>query len=132
YLSLMNNNQFNSIKDQALTNELINYYETNYLTWSTEIYAEIISSFDLAEESNYQPLDKLSIEENYDQIPDYSLTSDKIYKTDYQELIKSISVQNLLVDLLSQSNFIFENIKERRESNVKLRESIKNYTGKND
>ncbi|MGB5394855.1 MAG: hypothetical protein WBN16_11445, partial [Lutimonas sp.] len=65
-------------------------------------------------------------------IPDYSLTSDKIYKTDYQELIKSISVQNLLVDLLSQSNFIFENIKERRESNEKLRESIKNYPGKND
>ena len=132
YLSLMNNNQFNSIKDQDLTNQLIKYYETNYLAWSTDIYAEIISNFDLSEYPDYQPLDKLRMADNYDQIPDYRLNSDLIYKTDYQKLIKSAGVQKLLVDLLFQSNFIFDNIQERRESNHQLQASLKNYTGKND
>ena len=132
YLSLMNNNQFNSIKDQDLTNQLIKYYETNYLAWSTDIYAEIISNFDLSEYPDYQPLDKLRMADNYDQIPDYRLNSDLMYKTDYQKLIKSTGVQKLLVDLLFQSNFIFGNIHERIESNHRLQASIKNYTDNND
>jgi len=47
--------------------------------------------------------------------------------TDFKEFIKEPEVLNFLLDLLHQSEFVFRNLKDYKESNLILSNQIQKY-----
>ncbi len=126
YLSVINGGYINKIKDKDLTNEIIKYYESPYLTWSTEIYGNIAESIDYSQTELYKSLDGLIPLNTNNSIPDWTFTSEQ-YQTNYTELVRSKWAIDNLTSFLKQSNYIFSNLNTYRAMNKQLREEIAKY-----
>ena len=126
YLSLINEGFINKINNKDLVNEIIKYYESPYLTWSTEIYEKILESMDFNQSEFYNSQDGLIYLNSNNSIPNWEITNTK-FQTNYKELIRSKWAINSLTRFLKQSNFIFTNLDSYRKINDDLRNKIENY-----
>lgn len=126
YHSLINDGFINKIKDEDLINEIIVYYETPYLTWSTEIYGNIAQSIDYNRSDIYDSRDGLIRLNINNSIPNWQMTNNQ-YHTDYKELVHSNWGINILTKFLKQSHFIFDNLESYKLMNAHLRNEIENY-----
>lgn len=129
YLSLINDGYINKIKDKQIINEIIKYYETPYLNWSTEVYGNISQSIDYSQAEIYNSKDRLIALNMNNSIPNWSMNNEE-YQTNYEELVASQWAIDALTRFLAQSNFIFINLDRYRELNIELREEIANYKNK--
>ncbi len=127
YLSMISGGYINKIKYKDLINEIIKYYESPYLTWSTEIYGNISESIDYSQTEIYHSNDGLIRLKRDNSIPNWTLNNDQ-YKSDYAKLVQSKWAIDILTNFLKQSNFIFINLKNYKELNDHLRKEIKEYT----
>lgn len=126
YLSLINDGFINKINDEDLINHIIVYYETPYLTWSTEIYGDIAESIDYNISDIYDSRDVLIGLNVSNSIPNWQMTNNQ-YHTDYRELVNSKWGINILTKFLKQSDFIFINLESYKLMNTHLRNEIENY-----
>ena len=129
YLSLINDGSLNKIRDEKLINEIIDYYESPYLIWSTEIYGNVIGSIDFNKSDIYDSRDGLILLNRNSSIPGWKLTNIQ-YHTDYEKLIRSKWAINIFSSCLQQANDIFSNIITYKKFNKQLRKSIENYKNK--
>jgi len=129
YLSLINDGYLNKIKNKNLINDIIIYYESPYLIWSTEIYGNIIQSVDFSQSENYDSRDRLISINATNSIPEWQLTNNQ-YNTDYQKLIHSKWARDIYSSCLIQADFIFKNIDRYEILNEKLRNAIEHYKNK--
>ncbi len=126
YLSLINDGFINKVNNEALVNEIIKYYESPYLTWSTEIYEMILQSVDYNQSEYYNAQDGLIHLNANNSIPNWEETNTK-FKTNYKELLRSKWAINIITRLLKQSNFIFANLDNYKKLNEDLRKEIEKY-----
>jgi len=127
YLSLINDGYLNKIKDKSLINDIIIYYESPYLIWSTEIYENIIQSVDFNQFENFDSRDRLISINATNSIPEWKLTNNNQYYTDYQKLIHSKWARDIYSSCLIQANYIFKNIDNYEILNKNLRKVIEHY-----
>ncbi|MDM9631107.1 hypothetical protein [Robiginitalea aurantiaca] len=127
YQTLYSSGILQGIKDKKLSEEIITYYSRQFLEWSLEIYQQKAGAFDFNNVPDFQPLDKLQTGANYTSIPEFRLTFEDTYKTDFTEFIHEPEVLNFLADLLHQSELVFSNLKTYRESNLALSNRIQDY-----
>jgi hypothetical protein len=127
YQTLYGSGLLQGIDDKNLAEEIITYYSKQYLEWSLEIYQEKAGAFDFNRSTNFSPLDKLRANSGYQYIPNFRLDVTDPYATDFQELINEPEVLNFLTDLLHQSELVFANLKNYRESNQNLSNHIQRY-----
>ena len=127
YQTLYGSGLLQEIADKKLSEEIITYYSRQFLEWSLEIYQQKAGAFDFNKASRFHPLDKLHRSANYNYIPEFRLTSDDAYKTDFKAFVNEPEVLNFLVDLLHQSELVFSNLKTYKESNLALSRQIQNY-----
>ena len=126
YKSLINEGLLNSISDDKLIDELVSYYDSQYLTWSTEIYGEIITSINFQEAELYDARDRLNLDSALLNIPENQMTRFQ-NKTNYSELLESKWARDLLSSCLIQGNTIFANLESFDAMNANLQLAIKNY-----
>lgn len=129
YISLINSGLINKIDNEKLINQIIKYYESPYLTWSTEIYGGISESIDYNQSDIYNSQDGLVNLHMNNSIPNWQLANED-YKTDYEALVQSKWAINILTKFLKQSNFIFKNLDSYRQMNDHLRKEIESYQNK--
>ncbi len=126
YLSLINDGFINKVNNKDLVNEIIRYYESPYLTWSTEIYENILESIDYNHSEFYNAQDGLIQLNRNNAIPNWGITNKK-FQTNYNELVRSKWAINILTRMLKQSDFIFRNLDSYKKINDHLRKEIENY-----
>lgn len=131
YISLINGGYISKIEDKELINEIIKYYESPFLAWSTEIYGNIFESIDYSQTETYNSKDALILFNRNNSIPNWKMTN-RQYQTNYEELVHSKWVIDILTRFLIQSNFIYSNLDNYREINDHLRGEIENYRTKAD
>ena len=129
YLSLINDGFINKINNNNLINEIIIYYESPYLIWSTEIYGKIMESIDLNQSNIYDSRDGIIGLNTTKSIPKWQLTNEQ-YNTDYEKLVNSKWAINIFTNFLKQSNYIFNNLESYKIMNENLRSDIENYKNK--
>lgn len=129
YISLINSGLINRIDNENLINEIIKYYESPYLSWSTEIYGSMSESIDYNQSDFYNSQDGLVDLNINNSIPNWQLNN-KDYQTDYAALMQSKWAINILTKFLKQSNFIFVNLDSYKKMNDHLRKEIENYKKK--
>jgi hypothetical protein len=130
YLSLISEGFINKVNNKDLVNEIIKYYESPYLTWSTEIYENILESIDFNQSEFYNSQDGLIHLNLNNSIPNWEITNTK-FQTNYKELVRSKWAINILTRILKQSNFIFINLDSYKKINDDLRKEIENYKNSN-
>jgi hypothetical protein len=101
YLSLINDGFINKINNEDLINEIIVYYETPYLTWSTEIYGNIAESIDYNRSDIYDSRDGLIGLNITNSIPNWQMTHNQYY-TDYKKFIKNQRLTMAINNYLSR------------------------------
>lgn len=126
YLSLINDGFINKMNNKELVDELIKYYESPYLTWSTEIYENILETIDYNQSEFYNAQDGLIYLNTKNAIPNWEITNKEI-QTNYKELVRSKWAINILTRILKQSDFIFRNLDSYKKLNEHLRKEIENY-----
>ena len=126
YLSIINDGFINKVNEKNLVNQIIKYYESPFLTWSTEIYGNLLESVDYNETETYDSRDILISLSTNNSIPEWQLKNEE-YRTDYQELIRTQWAVNIFSRCLKQSDFIFKNLDSYGKMNAELREEIQNY-----
>jgi hypothetical protein len=126
YLSLISDGFRNNVNDKDLVTEIIKYYESPYLIWSTEIYGNILESIDFNKSEIYNSQDRLIELTMNNSIPKWQLTNKK-YQTNYTELLRSKWAINILTSCLKQSDFIFKNLDNYKEMNDHLKKEIEIY-----
>lgn len=126
YLSIINDGFINKVNEKNLVNQIINYYESPFLTWSTEIYGNLLESIDYNESDTYDSRDILISLSTDNSIPEWQLKNQE-YRTDYEELIRTQWAVNIFSRCLKQSDFIFKNLDSYGQLNAELREEIQNY-----
>ncbi len=126
YLSMINGGFINKVTSKNLINEIIIYYESPYLIWSTEIYENIMESIDLNQSDLFDSRDGIIGLNTTNSIPNWQLTNEQ-YHTDYGKLVNSKWAINIFTNLLKQSNFIFNNIESYKVMNENLRKEIEHY-----
>jgi hypothetical protein len=126
YLSIINDGSINKIDDKNLVNQMIRYYESPFLTWSTEIYGSILGSIDYDQSELYDSRDILIALNTGNSIPEWQ-TKNASYRTDYKELIHSKWAVNIFSICLKQSDFIFKNLESYKKLNAELSEKIERY-----
>ena len=127
YLSIINDGYINKVNDKNLVNQMIRYYESPFLTWSTEIYGNLLESIDYNQNEPYDSRDILISLNKSNSIPEWQLKNEK-YRTDYEELIRTKWAVNIFSRCLKQSDFIFKNLDSYSRMNVELREEIQKYS----
>lgn len=130
YLSIINDGFIQKVNDKNLVNQMIRYYESPFLTWSTEIYANLLGSIDYNESDIYDSRDILLTLNKNNSIPEWQLKGEE-YRTNYEELIRSKWAINIFSMCLKQSDFVFKNLDSYRAMNVELRKEIKKYLDQN-
>ena len=126
YLSLINDGFINKVNNKDLVSEIIKYYESPYLTWSTEIYETISQSVDYNQSEFYHSQDGLIHLNANNSIPNWELNN-TTFRTNYQDLLSSKWAINILTRFLKQSNFIFTNLDNYQRLNEDLRKKIEKY-----
>lgn len=129
YLSLVSDGSLNQTRDKELIDQIIIYYESPYLTWSTEIYQNKILEIDFNQSDVYDSRDMLILHENTNAIPGWT-GKEEDYYTDYHQLLQTRWAINILSSCLSQSNYIFSNIEKSRTLNRNLDDAISRYIEK--
>lgn len=129
YLSIINEGFINKVNDKNLVNQMIRYYESPFLTWSTEIYGDLLGSVDYNQSDIYDSRDILLSLNDNNSIPGWQLTNVK-YRTNYGELIRTPWAINIFTTCLKQSDFVFNNLDSYKKMNVELRKEIKKYLNK--
>ncbi len=130
YLSIINDGFINKVNNKELVNQIIRYYESPFLTWSTEIYGNLLGSVDYNQSEIYDSRDILVTLQNNNSIPKWQLTENE-YKTNYIQLIHTKWAINIFSFCLKQSDFVFKNLHSYRAMNVKLRKEIETYIKEN-
>ena len=126
YLSIINDGFINKVDDEALVNQMVRYYESPFLTWSTEIYGNVLESVDYNQSDIYDTRDILLTLNTGNSIPEWQLTAED-YRTDYGALIRTPWAINIFSRCLKQSDFVFMNLESYGEMNVELRKGIDAY-----
>ena len=126
YLSLINDGFINKLNNKDLVNNIIIYYESPYLAWSTEIYENILESIDYNQSEFYNSQDGLIALNTANSIPNWELNA-KNFQTNYNELVRSQWAVNILTRILKQSDFIFRNLDTYKKINYDLRKELENY-----
>ena len=129
YLSLISDGSLNKIRNKELIDEVIIYYESPYLEWSTEIYQNKILGIDFNQSDIYDSRDLLILGENTKEIPGW-VESGENFHTDYHKLLQTEWAINILTSCLFQSNYIFSNIQRSQDLNMKLVQAINRYIEK--
>ncbi|MGF1557253.1 hypothetical protein, partial [Paucihalobacter sp.] len=127
YQTLYGSSLLQEIADKQLSENIITYYSYQFLEWSLEIYQQKASTFNFNNTTQFNPLDKLKRNTSYQAIPNYRLEVGADYTTDFKEFIKEPQVLNFLVDLLHQSELVFKNLENYKETNLRLSNRIQNY-----
>lgn len=127
YQTLYGSSLLQELADKQLSEDIITYYSMQFLEWSLEIYQQKASAFNFNNVTQLNPLDKLKRNASYQSIPNYRLEFGADYKTDFNEFIKEPEVLNFLVDLLHQSELVFNNLENYKEANLTLSNRIQNY-----
>jgi hypothetical protein len=127
YQTLYGSSLLQEIADKQLSEDIITYYSTQFLEWSLEIYQQKASAFNFNDATLFNPLDKLKRNTDYQSIPNYRLEVGADYTTNFNEFIKEPEVLNFLVDLLHQSELVFKNLENYKETNLMLSNRIQNY-----
>ena len=127
YQTLYGSSLLQEIAEKQLSEDIITYYSMQFLEWSLEIYQQKASGFNFNDTTLFNPLDKLKRNTGYQSIPNYRLEVGADYTTDFNEFINEPEVLNFLVDLLHQSELVFKNLENYKETNLMLSNRIQNY-----
>jgi len=127
YQTLYGSGLLQEIEDQELAENIIRYYNVQFLEWSLEIYQQKALNFNFNQATCFEPLDKLQAQANYVNIPDFRLDIQKGFKTDFGAFLKEPQVLNFLLDLLHQSGLVFGNLDAYKENNEDLSHRIQTY-----
>lgn len=127
YQTLYGSSLLQEIAEKQLSEDIITYYSMQFLEWSSEIYQQKASTFNFNDTTQFNPLDKLKRNTSYQAIPNYRLEVGADYTTDFNEFINEPEVLNFLVDLLHQSELVFKNLENYKETNLRLSNRIQNY-----
>lgn len=127
YQTLYGSSLLQELANKQLSEDIITYYSMQFLEWSLEIYQQKASAFNFNNVTQLNPLDKLKRNASYQSIPNYRLEFGADYTTDFNEFIKEPEVLNFLVDLLHQSELVFNNLENYKEANLTLSNRIQNY-----
>ncbi|NCO63850.1 MAG: hypothetical protein GW839_09355 [Flavobacteriales bacterium] len=127
YQTLYGSGLLQEIEDRTLSEDIITYYSIQFLEWSLEIYQQKAGAFNFNNATQFDPLDKLLRSSNYQHIPNFKLNVNDAYATNFKELIKAPEVLNFLTDLLHQSELVFSNLKNYKETNLALSNRIQKY-----
>lgn len=127
YQTLYGSSLLQEIEDKTLSEDIITYYSMQFLEWSLEIYQQKASRFNFNDTTLFNPLDKLQRNTGYDFIPNYRLEVGDYYTTNFKEFIKEPQVLNFLVDVLHQSELVFKNLENYKETNLRLSNRIQKY-----
>lgn len=130
YLSIINDGFINKVDDKNLVDQMIRYYESPFLTWSTEIYGSLLESINYDQSEFYDSRDILITLNKGNSIPEWQLKNEK-YRTNYKELIRTKWAVNIFSGCLRQSDFVFKNLDSYRRMNVELRKEIERYVNEN-
>jgi hypothetical protein len=98
-----------------------------FLEWSLEIYQQKAGNFNFNEVKIFDPIDKLQVKTNYNNIPNFRLEMKDEFKTDFGSFIDEPAVLNFLLDLMHQSGLVFKNLKNYRALNIALSSKINTY-----